>query len=306
MLVRYVKDNWKIILSIVLLTTITFYLSIFFERRDAFWSNVFVCLATGFIGVAITIFILQRLVDDRDALRGIGPKTLAYKKINLWMSDVIWMWRNIYQSCSVHAEPATVREFFSQKTFEIIWLNLNLDAPHQTFDVQTREFIAKMAPIADLNEVQMWLDISSNIGKIIKDGNEIINKYNLYIEPPIFAAIVELIESRFFSCLKDLPLFHQQYLVRENLPENFDKRPLLRNWSGCFPDVNDLKCLLDIHYWVESKFNFYERFDSKISRDQKYKNFRYEKNYLGEEKPMRRIDLNLVHGDVQPIIVGTL
>ncbi|MCE2963492.1 MAG: hypothetical protein ACK5UE_06680 [Chitinophagales bacterium] len=79
-----------------------------YAKTEQFGLNFF----TEMLGVAVTVFVIDRLIQNREETRSIPQKLAAYEDVWLYTSRYISFWTSVYRESVPEEEPQTFEAFF--------------------------------------------------------------------------------------------------------------------------------------------------------------------------------------------------
>jgi hypothetical protein len=279
---NYVKSNWLLLLALVI-PILIFGTIILFDRNSDLALNLF----SEFIGVAFTVIVIDRLLQENDLKKNLGPRTLAYKRINSFVSNYIWFWRELYVFSVPKLEPKTIAEFFSHDYISLIWNHLDLNA--KPINEDTLKKIPQYTQ-KDIFTGNYWEFIPNRFGRFNKEILEITGRFGSYIEPEIYEKLNAIIDSETFKRLCDLNNKPKtEYDNRNEKPDSLDRRPLLICWAGSQSMFKkyDFENIIYLYNWCLQNRNSIKCEDG-IEKT-KYSNFIYNQRIYNYGTPLHMI-----------------
>ena len=132
------------------------------------------------LGVAITVFIIDSLIQKREEYRNLPKNLAAYKDICLYSNRYTNFWLTAFRESVPEEDPETIEQFFSVEGMTKILQYLDIDSQ------------------PNVTPPRKWSEwIISNVQEFKENGNKILNRYSDSLDPEIFGHIHQLTESRF-------------------------------------------------------------------------------------------------------------
>ena len=243
---KTVKNERNIILSLVVLILIGLVCWLFLKKTEEFGLNFF----TEMLGVAITVFIVDRLIKKRDETRNVPQKLAAYEDVRLYVSRYISFWTDTYRQSVPDEKPNTIYDFFTQDTISKIFKHLDLDSE------------------VNIKPRRKWGDWLSEKLKEFKDkGDKILDRYSNVLEPEIFKYVHQLTETSSHDFLI------QMLWVCKNgktMSPRIEITPELFHSSIKFKE-EDFNAILKLYDWCNAQYEIMSKFDNSIAKVYEYK-----------------------------------
>jgi hypothetical protein len=187
-MMKYIEKNKSIVLILSFLLLIGFDLWVCSSVTAQFGLNFF----TNMLSVAVTVLIIDRLIQNREDEKRIPQKLAAYEDIRLYTSRYIDFWTDLYKQSVPEDDPETIQEFFSENGMIKILKYLYLDSvPNVIPPLKCREWVAQ------------------NAKEFKENGDKILDRHSHNLDPAAFGFIHQLTESPFNNLLLSLPLRKQ-------------------------------------------------------------------------------------------------
>ena len=187
-ILEYVKKEKYILLTLLALILVGLLSWLGSVTTEQFGLN----FLTEMLGVAITILIIDRLIQEREQTRTIPQKLAAYEDIRLYVARYIGFWSDAFRLSVPEEDPETFEDFFSEKGMNKIFNNLYLDSE------------------PNVSPPRKWWDwIVHNAKEFKENGDKILNRYSYNLDPIAFGFLHHLTESSFNTMLFAIPALRQ-------------------------------------------------------------------------------------------------
>lgn len=223
--------KWAKELIVVILIGLGLYLWLDGDTHD-FGLN----FLTEMIGVAVTIYVIDRLNVKREEARVIPFKMAAYEDVRLFASRYISFWVSAYENSVPEAFPENIQTFFSSAGMGKIWNWLDLDSQPNVSTPTT-----------------WWRWIRDNASEWKSSGNVILSRHQVNMDPEIYACVHQICDGLFNTCLLHLQAMERTPLIRETRkvfhlggfsipPKEEDYRAILRliSWCDEFHEIHNV------------------------------------------------------------------
>lgn len=114
---KNIKSEKTTILTLLAFLLIWLFCWLGSTKTEQFGLNFF----TEMLGVFVTIFVIDRLIQNREENKNIPQRLAAYEDIRLYTSRYISFWVNAYRESVPDEEPTTLNLFFSETGWEKFW-----------------------------------------------------------------------------------------------------------------------------------------------------------------------------------------
>jgi len=188
------KDRAKYILPIVLILLIG--LGIFAWIKTDSLSDFGLNFATEIIGVLITIYIVDYLLNSREKARLAPMRVIVFQEVSVLFNRHIGMYFELYSESVKEEPPATTKRFIEKNCIYKALLYSTIDGKPRISPPQTMtQYLASKA-----------VDFENRAEKIL-------DKYSNYMFPEIANLLHQMyVESPFISVMKILPNIVQSRL----------------------------------------------------------------------------------------------
>lgn len=236
------KSEWLMIIIISVLLLIGLLLWLCFDKTKEFGLNFF----TEMIGSVVAIFIIDKLIKNREETKSIPQKLAAYEDVRLYTSRYIGFWIDAFRESVPEDDPETIEVFFSENGMSKILKYLYLDSQANVFPSRN------------------WHNwIIDNAKKFQENGNKILDRYSYNLDPEAFGYLHQLAGSLFNECLLTLPSIYQ-FDTLEKIP----RVRILASYS-ISPD-KDFEAILGLIKWCNESYNQLIKYDSSIIKVSEY------------------------------------
>lgn len=236
------KGERHILLIMSLFLLIGLILWLCFDKTKDFGLNIF----TEMLGSALAIFVIDKLIKNREEARCITQKLAAYEDVRLYTSRYISFWINAFRESVPENDPETKEDFFSEKGMSKILQYLYLDSEANVFPPQK------------------WHDwIIHNVKEFKENGNKILNRYSYNLDPEAFGYLHQLTESMFNSMLLMMPS-NCQFDTIYKIP----RVRVLASYS--IPPDKDYEAILGLLKWCNKEYTQLEKYDHSIKKVTEY------------------------------------
>ncbi len=191
---------------------------------------------TEMIGVAVTIYVIDRLNVKREEAKALPFKIAAYEDVRLFTSRYISFWVSAYENSVPEKFPENIQTFFSNAGMGKIWTWLDLDSKANVTTPMT-----------------WWRWIRDNAFEWKNAGNVILSRHQANVDPEIYACVHQISDGLFNNCLLYLESIEKTQLIRGtrkvfNLggfsvaPKDEDYRAILRLilWCDEFYEIHNV------------------------------------------------------------------
>lgn len=241
---EYIKNEKNIILSLLGFILVGLICWLSSTKTEDFGSNFF----TEMLGVAVTVFIVDRLIQKRDEKRNIPQKLAAYEDVRLYASRYINFWTETYRLSVPEPDPETIEDFFSEKGMSKILDYLNMDSEPNVTPTQ-----------------KWWSWIVDNAKEFKENGDKILDRHSHNLDPIAFGFVHQLTESSFNNVLMMMPSIRQS-----DISMKFPRIKILRSYS-IFPTKEDFEAVLGLVNWCNESYSMLQKYNNSIRKVMEYK-----------------------------------
>ncbi len=242
-LTEYLKNNKLIICTLLGFLSFGCICWLGSEKTKDFGLNFF----TEILGVFITVFIIDKLIQNREEKRNLPQKLAAYEDVRLYISRYISFWTNTFRECVPEEDPETLEDFFSEKGMPKILNYLYMDSePNVT------------------PPTKWWDWLVHNAREFKETGAKILDRHSNNLDPVAYGYIHQLTESSFNSMLLLTTTIRQSDIV-----SNFPRIKVLGNYS-IKPLKEDFDAILGLSKWCNEKYIQLGIYSKSIKRVSEY------------------------------------
>ncbi len=224
---RYIKNEKVIILTILALLLIGLLCWIGSKNTEAFGLNFF----TEILGVTVTVFVIDRLIQSREERKNIPQKIAAYEDVRLYTSRYIHFWTQAYRESVPEEDPETIQDFFSERGMTKIFSHLYMDSEPNVIPIR-----------------KWWDWIFTNAKEFKNNGDKILDRHSHNLDPVAFGLIHQLTESRFNEMILSIPTTRQIDIL-----ENYPRVEVLGNYT-MKPQQDDFHAILGLVKWCNEQY----------------------------------------------------
>ena len=236
---EHVKTDKVIILTLLGFLLIGLLSWLGSTKTEDFGLNFF----TEMLGVAVTIFVIDRLLQNREEARNIPQKIAIYEDVRLYASRYINFWTDAYRESVPEDEPTTLELFFSEDGMSKILNYLHMDSEPNVIPPRK------------------WWDWIVHNAKEFKDnGDKILDRHSHNIDPIAFGYVHQLTESMFNNILLMLPSIRQS-----DIQMNFSRVKVLGSYSMS-PPKEDYEAILGLVKWCNEQYLFLSKRSNSIKK----------------------------------------
>ncbi len=243
MIWRYIKNEIYLILTLLGLLLMGLLCWLGSSMTEQFGLNFF----TEILGVAVTVFIIDILIQKREENRNIPLKLAAYEDIRLYTSRYICFWTQTFRESVPEKDPETLQDFFSENGMTKILGYLYLDSE------------PSVSP-----PVKWWNWIIHNANEFKENGIRILDRYPQLLDPIAFGYLHQLTESLFNMTLLNISPIRQGDII-----ENFPRIQVLGNYA-MKPRIEDYEAILGLVKWYEESYSRLKKHSPLIKEVIKY------------------------------------
>ncbi|MDZ4205319.1 MAG: hypothetical protein U1C46_10950 [Bacteroidales bacterium] len=241
---KSIKNEKSIIFTLLGLILIGVLFLVTSKKTEDFGLNFF----TEMLGVTVTVFIIDRLIQKREEKRNIPQKLAEYEDIRLFTSFYIRFWTDTYRESVPDPDPETIEDFFSNKGMPKILNYLYMDSE------------------PDALPPQKWYDwLVFHTIEFQKRGKKIIDRHSNNLDPIVFGLIHQLTESQFNKVLSTMPSIRQT-----DISMNFTRIKVLGSYS-MQPLNEDFEAILGLVNWCNHSFLILQKHNKSIKKVIEYK-----------------------------------
>jgi hypothetical protein len=210
-----------------------------FSKTENFGLNFF----TNMLGVTVTIFVIDRLIKNREEARSIPQKLAAYEDVRLYTSRYISFWTNVYRESVPEEEPDTLEIFFSEAGMTKILDYLYMDSEPNVYPSRK------------------WYNwIAQNAKEFKENGDKLLDRYSHNLDPIAFGYVHQLTESFFNNALSYAPMIRQS--------DSFDKtpRPQVLGSYVFLPPKEDYEAIIGLVKWCDATYHVLKKHRNSINK----------------------------------------
>ena len=239
-----IKNERLIILTLLGLLSIGLLCWLSSPTTEEFGLNFF----TEMLGVAVTVFIIDRLIQNREERRNIPQKLAAYEDVRLYTSRYISFWTSAFRASVPEKEPESIEEFFSENGMTKILQYLYMDSE------------------PNVTPPRKWWDWIVNNAKEFKDnGDKLLDRHSHNLDPVAFGYVHQITESSFNNILLLSPSIRQS-----DNSTNFPRVKILGSYS-MQPPKEDFEAILGLVKWCNETYSNLNKYSDIIKKVTEYK-----------------------------------
>lgn len=234
-----IKSEKVIILTLLGLLLIGLLCWLCSTKTEQFGLNFF----TEMLGVAVTVFVIDRLIQNREEKRSIPQKLAAYEDVRLYTSRYIDFWTNAYRESVPEEEPETMEAFFSEVGMAKILNYLYMDSEPNVIPPRK------------------WWDWIVHNAKEFKDnGDKLLDRHSHNLDPIAFGYVHQLTESMFNNnLLMSLSIRQVDDLMK------FPRLKILGSYSMP-PLKEDYEAILGLIKWCNETYLVLKKHSNSIKK----------------------------------------
>ena len=240
---KNIKSEKVIILTIICLLLIGLLCWMCSTKTEQFGLNFF----TEMLGVAVTVFVIDRLIQNREETRSIPQKLAAYEDVRLYTSRYISFWTSAYRESVPEDEPETIETFFSETGMTKILNHLYMDSE------------------PNVTPPRKWWDWIVHNAKEFKDnGDKLLDRHSHNLDPVAFGYVHQLTESIFNNVLLMSPSIRQS-----DISMKFPRVKVLGSYSMP-PPKEDYEAILGLIKWCNEQYSILNKHSNSIKMVSEY------------------------------------
>src|ERR1051325_1402869 len=240
---KNIKSEKVIILTLLGLLLIGFLCWLCSSKTEQFGLNFF----TEMLGAAVTVFVIDRLIQNREETRSIPQKLAAYEDVRLYTSRYISFWTSTYRESVPEEEPETIEAFFSENGMTKILNHLYMDSE------------------PNVTPPRKWWDWIVHNAKEFKDnGDKLLDRHSYNLDPIAFGYVHQLTESMFNNVLLMATSIRQSDSTRK-----FPRVKVLASYSMAPPKA-DYDAILGLVKWCNEQHALLKKYSSSIKKVSEY------------------------------------
>lgn len=240
---KNIKSEKVIILTILCLLLIGLLCWMCSTKTEQFGLNFF----TEMLGVAVTVFVIDRLIQNREETRSIPQKLAAYEDVRLYTSRYISFWTSAYRESVPEDEPETIEAFFSKIGMTKILNHLYMDSE------------------PNVTPPRKWWDWIVHNAKEFKDnGDKLLDRHSHNLDPVAFGYVHQLTESMFNNVLLMSPSIRQS-----DISMKFPRVKVLGSYSMP-PPKEDYEAILGLVKWCNEQYSILKKHSNSIKMVSEY------------------------------------
>jgi hypothetical protein len=238
-----IKSDKVIILTILGFIFLGLFCWLGSKTTEDFGLNFF----TEMLGVAITVFVIDRLIQNREERRSIPQKLAAYEDVRLYASRYISFWTTTYRDSVPEDTPETIELFFSDSGMKKILNHLYMDSEPNVTPSRT------------------WWDwISYNAKEFKENGDKILDRHSHNLDPIAFGYVHQLSESSFNNML-----LMSSSIRESDIQMNFPRVKVLGNYAMS-PQKEDYEAILGLVKWCNDMYAKLKKYSNSIKKVSEY------------------------------------
>jgi hypothetical protein len=211
-------------IGLAFLLLLSFYLWRFSSSKE-FGLN----LLTEVVGIAITVFFIEKIIDKSKRNERRPITAAAYNDIRLLVNRYIGFFQELYRHSVNEPEPPTLEAFLKLETADKIWDNLNMNGKPNVFP-----------------EIDMWTYLQNTAKNFHELGTKVLDRYGGSLEPSIYKYVHNLTESNLITYWKDNLVSLRYIDINNNYP-----RPKILSAYSIRPSSEDFDSVLNLYYWCQ-------------------------------------------------------
>jgi hypothetical protein len=240
---NYIKSEKVIILTILALLLIGLLCWLGSTSTEQFGLNFF----TEMLGVGVTVFVIDRLIQNREETRSIPQKLAAYEDVRLYASRYISFWTSAYRESVPEEEPETMESFFSESGMTKILNHLYMESE------------------PNVTPPRKWWDwIVHNAKEFKENGDKILDRHTHNLDPIAFGYVHQLTESSFNNTLLMSPSIRQSDSLIQ-----FPRVKVLESYSIA-PQKEDYDAILGLIKWCNEQYSSLKKHSDSIKQVSEY------------------------------------
>lgn len=126
-------------------------------------------------GIIFTILIIDSLMRKREEIKILPRKAAEYDDVCSLISKITMFWVDAYRNSIPGSSPSTIENLFSEKTFNDIFENLNLDADANT-----------------IPPTKWRVNISNLLSDYRKEAQAVLNRHLNTMDPEIYRCVHQM------------------------------------------------------------------------------------------------------------------
>ena len=195
------------------------------------------------LGVAVTVFVIDRLIQNREETRSIPQKLAAYEDVRLYTSRYISFWTGVYRESVPEEEPETIEAFYSEAGMSKILYHLYMDSEPNVIPPWK------------------WCDwIVHNAKEFKENGDKLLDRHSHNLDPVAFGYVHQLTESMFNNTLLMYPSIRQV-----DISMKFPRVKILGSYS-IHPLTEDFEAILGLVKWCNESYNALKKHSISIKK----------------------------------------
>jgi len=234
--------------KVIILTILSFILLGLFcwlcsKKTEDFGLNFF----TEMLGVAITVFIIDRLIKNREERRNIPQKLAAYEDVRLYTSRYISFWTTTYRDSVPEDEPETIELFFSDSGMGKILHHLYMDSE------------------PNVTPTRKWWDwILHNAKEFKENGDKLLDRHSHNLDPIAFGYIHQLTESLF-----NKTLLMSSSIRQSDIQMGIPRVKTLGSYAMS-PQKEDYEAIIGLVKWSNETYVSLKKYSNSIKKVAEY------------------------------------
>lgn len=199
------------------------------------------------LGVVVTVFVVDRLIQKREERRSIPQKLAVYEDVRSYTSQYLFFWTSTYRESVPENDPETIEVFFSEMGMTKIFKYLYMDSE------------------PNVSPRRKWWDwIIHNANEFKVNGDKILDRHSSHIDPVAFGFVHQLTES-FFNKV----LLMSSSIRQSDMSNNFPRVKVLGSYS-MLPINEDYQAILGLIKWCNKTHKELLKYNTKLNTLSEY------------------------------------
>lgn len=222
-----------LIIIIVLLIVVSFIMWKFIKSTEQFGLNFFATM----IGVALTVFVIDKLIKKGEEEQRIPQRVAAYLDIRRYTNEIITFWIDTFIMTVNEKDAENLNQFFTENMFEKIFNKINLTAS-----------------VPRVNNYPTMADwIIQHIKNTNNEGDKILFRYSYNLEPETFKSIHQLTTSFYFS-------FLLQLIYGSTSNET------ICSYNNSVKKEKEINAILQLQKWCEKSYPVLQKYENDLPK----------------------------------------
>jgi len=223
----YIQSERKILLALGILVLFSLFCWLLWKPARDFGLNFF----TEMLGVAVTIIVIDRLIEGREQRKSIPLKLASYEDIRIYTARYIAFWTQVFRDSVPEDDPKTIELFFSKESMSKVQQYLYMDSePNVSPKMRYSDWIVQ------------------NAKEFKEKGNNILDRHGYNLDPEVYGHVHALTESMFNGML-----LHINSIEQTDARMKFPRVRTFGNYSFYFSG-EDYTAVLGLIRWCEETY----------------------------------------------------